>query len=1646
MKWLFTLAIVLVAMVSAASACDLGTTRAGVTINSPPEFYAEYARETVTSYALLDLLFVTPDNYQYLDCLVHSHPYYDTNEAERGILPVGLVVMRSHFRPNIASTNYANLVQHYFPNPSDPSNITFNSPAEPYAAWEDQVSYRSDWPQFDVDILNAQIANIKEIIGPIAILSQPSTSADNLFATTENTLVFQSLESVPGKNWTNVQYSSDQDVTTAFRHYMIEAGSIVVEMDGDLSLTRVVLPSLSYLPSTRALNVRMEYPVATTLRTALTLGNEFDSRFIYRAYPLHAGILINVDYNRGRLANENENEMVLYAPNVVFDVGRLGEGYTDNHLSTYDDLEFYVNTPCHVWKDALSKEDPAADDFYSSAIHHWVWRSENIIRNGALTHTGIVNHLQCLSTCYTPDGFLNPGESIEIDGCTYTCNDAGLTVDEQKMVLASSYGELDIACCSTDAECGTHAVCTNQICACEADVAYVDTTSCPRKYILSFFLTLSFSPSPSPSFPISSILTPFPPLHHYTTVPATPVTCPTDIQILSTTSDTQTHFTASEFAALFSGVTLTDGDAILAEGGSDQSPLIFTAEFAEVTAPTTCDVSYYTVDTNAPVLSALPTGGNKNILADGVVLGSELDIFGVSAVDHFSGAPVSVGRYLSDCLSLDTSTATVVDEATEFQRGTHTICLYAQDNSGNAIFHEFTFSAIDTEAPVVTAASLNLFQAEGDSSTFTISSADLFANYANFDVTDNDVSALPTVVIKDTAGNVVEPVVVNVGPSNTVTLVVSATDASGNAGNSVTFTLAYYSTDEPTLTYEANTVLTLSNCETNPTGVSYTPTASIATCSTGDCTLSPFTTSNALAPQWLITPVNGNPHTVSWTVTDNILSKTVTFEAVVRVNDNCAPTFVSCESTSITNSYNANGVVEAGPDGKFHTSITADGVDADDNYGDPQPTSVPSGAETFDIGEHEIVWSAVDSFGNSATCSHLFTVIDATAPTIDSFSVSSGTPDAGCSGDASAKVTYSVSATFSDNSDVQVTPVVSCDSFATVSGFLVHVLHGQTSACTLTVTDGAGLSTSTSFSVVGNFPVCVSDHSPKVAQDVVEHDVVSFSVAAEGFPAPTYQWKQIQADGSTINVATTANYNFAASSTSSGLYYAVVTNTVDGIVHEVTTPQVRVTVEALILCSEENTIPVGDACVCEPGYYRNHADPTGPCVAMTRKGKCHISGDPHFRSFDGLDFDFQREGEHVLFRPSAGYGTNPGHDLEIQTCNYPAYRYIEEIGYGKDRDYDYHNGITGPGRRAWDAARTAGFGLRKGDKQFALVWDRTRVCTHFTLFVNHRRYSIYNDTESAEECTAKAFKKREILTPSTQTNFRDSSFLPVGGEIFSETDEISVRRIKKDKFLVHILDVGYVSISVRMSASWVLPSTHKNRLANSAVLDINLHKFNTKFAGFTEGLCGVWDNDCRNDLRSPDGFSVAGTDSLEFRHKQKCFRYRKKFLNQANNDGSSSNRQMVEDFGASWQVSGRSVLSMNCLDHTDSVIPPEEDAAAITLEEQTISAEATECCKRYGVHTDFLEACVTDLSTSSLFPQYTAPENLDCSEIFNVDGEDDKWVTSLCYTAPCNVDNVDEDGDIIDENAFVSCSTTHAATGNVGESWATGTVCNASED
>ena len=116
-----------------------------------------------------------------------------------------------------------------------------------------------------------------------------------------------------------------------------------------------------------------------------------------------------------------------------------------------------------------------------------------------------------------------------------------------------------------------------------------------------------------------------------------------------------------------------------------------------------------------------------------------------------------------------------------------------------------------------------------------------------------------------------------------------------------------------------------------------------------------------------IGPFTVGTHVITWRVTDSA-NNTTTAEQILSVEDTVAPQIDTPNNISVQ----ATGV---------NTSVTLTAPPASDVV-DPNPSVTPDITGPFTIGSHNVIWTAIDASGNTASVTQVVTVTDPGAPTL----------------------------------------------------------------------------------------------------------------------------------------------------------------------------------------------------------------------------------------------------------------------------------------------------------------------------------------------------------------------------------------------------------------------------------------------------------------------------------------------------------------------------------------------------------------------------------------------------------------------------------------------------------------------------------------
>ena len=249
-------------------------------------------------------------------------------------------------------------------------------------------------------------------------------------------------------------------------------------------------------------------------------------------------------------------------------------------------------------------------------------------------------------------------------------------------------------------------------------------------------------------------------------------------------------------------------------------------------------------------------------------------------------------------------------------------------------------STLDDIVPMITAPADITVEAEGQYTVVDIGTANVTDNRdPNPTITTNDTSPFPVGI---------------------TTIIWTATDSSGNS-DTATQMITVRDTTPPDITAPADVSFTTTDTSIVLASANY----STAT-ATDLVDSSPTITSNA--PQSFQA---GQTTIITWTATDNHNnSATATQEITVSRADSrptiTAPADITIEATGTLTFLNATQIG------------TANATDIED----PNPTITSNAMPPFSVGTTIIIWTAIDSSGNSDTATQRITIRDTTSPDI----------------------------------------------------------------------------------------------------------------------------------------------------------------------------------------------------------------------------------------------------------------------------------------------------------------------------------------------------------------------------------------------------------------------------------------------------------------------------------------------------------------------------------------------------------------------------------------------------------------------------------------------------------------------------------------
>jgi len=458
------------------------------------------------------------------------------------------------------------------------------------------------------------------------------------------------------------------------------------------------------------------------------------------------------------------------------------------------------------------------------------------------------------------------------------------------------------------------------------------------------------------------------------------------------------NFTASVIATDNSGVapTITQSPVFGALVGSGTNTVtIFAVDGSANT--NTCTASFIVRDVTPPVINTCAT----NILANAnASCQATVPSFtnGVVATDSCGGAVA-----LTQVPTIGTTVGT----------GTNSITIRAVDLAGNTNTCTASFIVRDATPPVINTCATNIL-ANADASCQAI-----VPNFTNVVVATDNCGGAIAITQVPTIGSTVG--------SGTNTITIRAVDLAGNT-NTCTASFIVRDVTAPTV----NTFATNITASVNASCQAAVPNFTNAVVAVDNCSgVLAITQSPTIG-----TLVGIGTNTVTLNVFD-VAGNTNTSTAAFIVSDTTAPTITQC-ATNLQASADGTGNA-AVPD--FTTGVAT----SDNCTGVVAVTQSPLLGALVGLGAHTITIAAVDTAGNTNTCTATFTVNDTSAPDIIT-----------CAANQSAQVgtncqavvpDFTAGVTATDNSGVAPTITQS-----PLAGSLIGV---GTNAITLTATDGS---------------------------------------------------------------------------------------------------------------------------------------------------------------------------------------------------------------------------------------------------------------------------------------------------------------------------------------------------------------------------------------------------------------------------------------------------------------------------------------------------------------------------------------------------------------------------------------------------------------
>jgi hypothetical protein len=483
-------------------------------------------------------------------------------------------------------------------------------------------------------------------------------------------------------------------------------------------------------------------------------------------------------------------------------------------------------------------------------------------------------------------------------------------------------------------------------------------------------------------------------------------------------------------------------------------------------ATTTCTQTVTVNDTEKPSITC---GGNLTAFTAAGTCSAIVAVSVPSASDNCT--TVTVAGVRSDGQAINA----------QYPKGVTTISWTATDAAGNITLCTQTITVTDNIRPAITcAANISVNVSAGICGAVVVCSAPA--------ATDNCGSPSVTPVRSDALA------MSAAFPVGITSITWTATDASGNTATCVQ-TVTVVDNQKPVMVCPANVSLTTSANQCSAQVNVPTPSA------TDNCGTATVAGVRSDAQNMNAAFAVGAT-TITWTATD-AAGNTTTCTQTVTVADNVKPV-ITCPASQLNIPTAAN---------TCSASLTITPATATDNCGTPVVIGVRSDGlaltSPFSTGTTNIVWTATDASGNSATCTQIITVKDVARPTF-----TSPGPITACDNGLGNNKTLTALGT--DNCGVvSVTWAAAGATVASGTGYIVNSnFNIGTTTITWTLKDAAGNQT------VGSTTVTIYA-LPTAGITLTSNDSLCVKTVLTGTGGTSYQWLNggsVVGSGSTLTL------------------------------------------------------------------------------------------------------------------------------------------------------------------------------------------------------------------------------------------------------------------------------------------------------------------------------------------------------------------------------------------------------------------------------------------------------------------------------------------------------------------------------------------------